>query len=135
MAKRGHGEEEILRVLREAESGDTVVEVCRKVLEKRGLLAPFRRRALSAAAHWMRQRFEDSDGLGVMAAHAEGAIRNAARASSEVVLRIWPTLADQVAGHIPRLTCEALRCLQLSSSRACSFPQVFLVNLLKQLRA
>jgi putative transposase len=30
MAKRGHGEEEILRVLREAESGDTVVEVCRK---------------------------------------------------------------------------------------------------------
>ena len=30
MAKRGHGEEEILRVLREAESGDSVVEVCRK---------------------------------------------------------------------------------------------------------
>jgi putative transposase len=30
MAKRGHGEEEILRVLREAESGDTVVAVCRK---------------------------------------------------------------------------------------------------------
>jgi putative transposase len=30
MGKRGHGEEEILRVLREAESGDTVVEVCRK---------------------------------------------------------------------------------------------------------
>jgi putative transposase len=30
MAKRGDGEEEILRVLREAESGDTVVEVCRK---------------------------------------------------------------------------------------------------------
>ena len=30
MAKRGHGEEEILRVLREAESGDTVVQVCRK---------------------------------------------------------------------------------------------------------
>ena len=30
MAKRGHGEEELLRVLREAESGDTVVEVCRK---------------------------------------------------------------------------------------------------------
>ena len=30
MAKRGHGEEEILRVLRETESGDTVVEVCRK---------------------------------------------------------------------------------------------------------
>jgi putative transposase len=30
MAKRGHGEEEILRVLRGAESGDTVVEVCRK---------------------------------------------------------------------------------------------------------
>jgi putative transposase len=30
MAKRGHSEEEILRVLREAESGDTVVEVCRK---------------------------------------------------------------------------------------------------------
>ena len=30
MAKRGQGEEEILRVLREAESGDTVVEVCRK---------------------------------------------------------------------------------------------------------
>jgi putative transposase len=30
MAKRGHSEEDILRVLREAESGDTVVEVCRK---------------------------------------------------------------------------------------------------------
>jgi putative transposase len=30
MGKRGHSEEEILRVLREAESGDTVVEVCRK---------------------------------------------------------------------------------------------------------
>jgi putative transposase len=30
MAKRGHGEEEILRVLREAASGDMVVEVCRK---------------------------------------------------------------------------------------------------------
>jgi putative transposase len=30
MAKHGHSEEEILRVLREAESGDTVVEVCRK---------------------------------------------------------------------------------------------------------
>jgi putative transposase len=30
MAKKGHSEEEILRVLREAESGSTVVEVCRK---------------------------------------------------------------------------------------------------------
>ena len=30
MAKRGHGEEQILRVLRVAEFGDTVVEVCRK---------------------------------------------------------------------------------------------------------
>jgi putative transposase len=30
MGKRGHSEEEILRVLREAESGDMVVEVCRK---------------------------------------------------------------------------------------------------------
>jgi putative transposase len=30
MGKRGHGEEEILRVLREAESGATVVEICRK---------------------------------------------------------------------------------------------------------
>jgi putative transposase len=30
MAKRGHSEEEILRVLRDAESGTTVVEVCRK---------------------------------------------------------------------------------------------------------
>jgi len=30
MGKRGHSEEEILRILREAESGDTVVEVCRK---------------------------------------------------------------------------------------------------------
>lgn len=30
MAKRGHSEEEILRVLREAESGDTVVELCRR---------------------------------------------------------------------------------------------------------
>jgi putative transposase len=30
MGKRGHSEEEILRVLREAETGETVVEVCRK---------------------------------------------------------------------------------------------------------
>ena len=30
MGERGHSEEEILRVLREAESGDTVVEICRK---------------------------------------------------------------------------------------------------------
>jgi putative transposase len=30
MGKRGHSEEEILRVLREVESGDTVVEICRK---------------------------------------------------------------------------------------------------------
>jgi transposase-like protein len=30
MAKRGHTEEEILRVLLEAEGGETVVEVCRK---------------------------------------------------------------------------------------------------------
>jgi len=30
MAKRGHTEEEILRVLREAESGTAVVEICRK---------------------------------------------------------------------------------------------------------
>jgi putative transposase len=30
MAKKGHSEEEILRVLRETESGETVVEVCRK---------------------------------------------------------------------------------------------------------
>jgi putative transposase len=30
MAKRGHSEEEILRVLREAEPGTTVVEVSRK---------------------------------------------------------------------------------------------------------
>jgi putative transposase len=30
MGKRGRGEEEILRVLREAESGDSVIEVCRK---------------------------------------------------------------------------------------------------------
>ena len=30
MGKKGHSEEEILRVLREAESGDTIVEVCRK---------------------------------------------------------------------------------------------------------
>jgi len=30
MGKRGHSEEEILRVLREAESGDTIVELCRK---------------------------------------------------------------------------------------------------------
>ncbi len=30
MGKRGHSEEEILRVLREAESGDTGVEICRK---------------------------------------------------------------------------------------------------------
>ena len=30
MSKRRHTEEEILRVLREAESGTTVVEICRK---------------------------------------------------------------------------------------------------------
>ncbi|MGC1360638.1 MAG: transposase [Silvibacterium sp.] len=30
MARKGHTEEEILRVLGEVESGDTVVEVCRK---------------------------------------------------------------------------------------------------------
>jgi len=30
MARRGHSEEAILRVLREAESGETVVEICRK---------------------------------------------------------------------------------------------------------
>ncbi len=30
MARKGHSEEEILRVLREAEAGGTVVEVCRK---------------------------------------------------------------------------------------------------------
>lgn len=30
MARKGHSEKEILRVLREAESGETVVEVCRK---------------------------------------------------------------------------------------------------------
>jgi len=30
MAKRGHSEEAILRMLREAESGETVVETCRK---------------------------------------------------------------------------------------------------------
>lgn len=30
MAKKGHSEEEILRVLREVESGETVVEICRK---------------------------------------------------------------------------------------------------------
>jgi putative transposase len=30
MSKRGHTEEEIFRVLREAEAGSTVVEVCRK---------------------------------------------------------------------------------------------------------
>ncbi len=30
MGKKGHSEEEILRILREAESGDTVVEICRE---------------------------------------------------------------------------------------------------------
>jgi putative transposase len=30
MGKKGHSEEEILRVLRQADSGETVVEVCRK---------------------------------------------------------------------------------------------------------
>jgi putative transposase len=30
MAKKGHSEEEILRVLQETETGETVVEVCRK---------------------------------------------------------------------------------------------------------
>jgi hypothetical protein len=41
MGKRGHSEEEILRVLREADSGDTVVEICRKHLlpGKRPVLA------------------------------------------------------------------------------------------------
>lgn len=31
MAKRGRSEEEILRVLRKAESGATVVEICRSM--------------------------------------------------------------------------------------------------------
>ena len=31
MGKRGHSEEAILRVLREAESGDSLVEICRKI--------------------------------------------------------------------------------------------------------
>jgi putative transposase len=31
MAKRGHSEEAVLQVLREAESGETVVEICRRV--------------------------------------------------------------------------------------------------------
>ncbi len=30
MARKGHSEEEILRILREAESGAAVVEICRK---------------------------------------------------------------------------------------------------------
>lgn len=30
MGKKGHSEEELLRVLWEAESGDTVVKICRK---------------------------------------------------------------------------------------------------------
>lgn len=30
MARKGHSEEEILWVLREAEAGETIVEVCRK---------------------------------------------------------------------------------------------------------
>ena len=30
MVRKGHGEDEILRILREAESGTTVVEICRK---------------------------------------------------------------------------------------------------------
>ncbi len=30
MGRQGHNEEEILRILRDAESGETVVEVCRK---------------------------------------------------------------------------------------------------------
>lgn len=30
MARKGHSEEQILRVLREAEAGEIVVEVCRK---------------------------------------------------------------------------------------------------------
>jgi putative transposase len=30
MARKGHSEEEILRVMREAEAGETIVEVCRK---------------------------------------------------------------------------------------------------------
>ena len=30
MARKGHSEEEIVRVLREAEAGETIVEVCRK---------------------------------------------------------------------------------------------------------
>ena len=30
MGKKGHSEEEILRLLREAEAGETAVEICRK---------------------------------------------------------------------------------------------------------
>jgi squalene-hopene/tetraprenyl-beta-curcumene cyclase len=37
-----------------------------KWAERWGLLRPFRRRALRMAAAWMRERFEDSDGLGAI---------------------------------------------------------------------
>ncbi len=36
MASKGHTEEEILRVLREAEAGETIVEVCRKHWDQSG---------------------------------------------------------------------------------------------------
>lgn len=48
MGKRGHSEEEILRALREAKSGDTVVKICRKY----GIVAIGARRVRSGERRW-----------------------------------------------------------------------------------
>jgi len=56
MAKRGHSEEEILRVLREAESGDSVVEVWRNEhRDKHGALVVQAASALPSRAFWSRR--------------------------------------------------------------------------------
>ena len=53
MGKRGHSEEEILRVLGEAESGETVVEVC----HKHGIRARPRMRWAARHRNWGRVRW------------------------------------------------------------------------------
>ena len=45
MARKGHTEEEILRVPREAESGETVVEVCRRARQSASRVFTFGRRS------------------------------------------------------------------------------------------
>ena len=72
MGKRGHSEEEILRVLREAESGDTVVEICRKhgisqqtfYLWKKKYAGPGIERAARTAAAARREREAEAPGGG-----------------------------------------------------------------------